>query len=178
MSDVVIGLLLGPLILVALYVAARIFPGAQRRAEQRYLQRLIAEGNRRRSGAPVDAERAFLKRCTHCRVFAVTLPHRDKLGRTYCSDACMQWWGDGPRSFCEKCSFETDPQASATLYSFHLVGTTFVGKTAPCGDCRSVVRRVWLTVFYLPVVPLRRYRVIQVSPEAFLSRRLSGAAIG
>jgi hypothetical protein len=168
-----IAIALGALVLAVLHWAAKAFPGAQRRARQSYLRRLMAEQRRGGSGGAVEAERAFLKRCSHCRVFAVTLPYRDKLGRTYCSEPCMRWWSEGPRSFCGKCMFETIPE-TPTLFSFHAIGMTLIGRAEPCGACGSVVRRLWLTVLFLPLIPLGRYRVIQVSPETCLSRRVGG----
>ena len=114
----------------------------------------------------------MLKTCTHCGVFAITLPFRDGLGRTYCSEACMQWLGEGPRTFCKKCLFETVAQSSGNLHTINGIGTAFVGSTDPCPTCRSVLRRVWFTVLLVPIVPLGRYRVMEMSPQQFVSRRL------
>jgi hypothetical protein len=87
----------------------------------------------------------------------------------------MRWLGEGPRDFCHKCASETEARSSGNLRRFNGIGTGFLGSSDPCQECASVVRRVWLTVFYLPVIPLEKYRVLQVSPEHFYSRRLRSA---
>jgi hypothetical protein len=100
------------------------------------------------------------------------LPFRDNLGRTYCSQACMQWLGEGPRTFCKKCALESTSQSAGNLRTINGIGTAFVGSSDPCPNCKSVVRRVWFTFLLVPVVPLGRYRVMQISPQQFFSRSL------
>jgi hypothetical protein len=172
----IINAIVGWAILIALvvspYFIIKGLRAADRRSAQKQSQRVAREHERTAAGAPGPAERAFLKACTHCGVFALTLPFRDNLGRTYCSEACMQWLGEGPRSFCKKCQFETIARASGNLSRFNGIGTTFLGSSNACAECRSVVKRVWFTVLFIPVVPMGRYRVIQMSPQEFLSRRL------
>jgi hypothetical protein len=127
------------------------------------------------AGEPGKPERAFLKSCTNCGVFGLTLPYRDKLGRTYCSAACAKWLGEGPREFCQRCLFETSAQSSGNLQRINGIGTTFIGQSEECGECASVIRRVWITVVYVPLIPLAKYRVLQISPRQFFSRRLKAA---
>ena len=145
---------------------------ADRRSAQRNAQRLDQEHRRTVAGVPGKRERSFFKSCTHCGVFGLTLPFRDNLGRTYCSQACMQWLGEGPRTFCKKCTFESTAQSSGNLHTINGIGTAFVGSADVCPNCKSVVRRVWFTFLLVPLVPLGRYRVMQISPQQFLSRKL------
>jgi len=165
---ILLGLLVSP------YFIIKWLRAADRRSEEKNRHRLATEHQRTKAGIPGGHERSFLKACTNCGVFALTLPYRDKLGRTYCSEACMSWLGEGPRTFCKKCTFETTPQGSGDLHTINGIGTRFVGSADKCAECASVVRRVWITVLFLPMVPLRRYRVMQISPQQFLSRRLRG----
>jgi hypothetical protein len=163
---ILLGLLVSP------YYVIKWLRAADKRSAAKNTQRLAHERQRTTAAVPGKAERAFLKSCTHCRVFALTLPFRDSIGRTYCSEACMQWLGEGPRTFCKKCLFETTGQSSGNLNTINGIGTAFIGSSDPCPSCRSVIRRVWFTLFLLPLVPLRKYRVMQISPQQFLSRRL------
>ena len=142
------------------------------RAGRKHQARVELEMQRSREGTQGPRHRAFLKSCTHCGAFALTLPHRDQLGRTYCSEACKTWVERGPTTFCQKCTFETTAQSSGNLGTINGIGTSFVGSADRCEVCRSVVRRVWFTVFLVPVIPLRRYRVIHPTPQQFLSRRI------
>ena len=159
-------------LIVSPYYVIKWLRAADRRSAQKATERVAREHQRTTVGVPGKPERAFLKACTHCGVFALTLPFRDNLGRTYCSEACMQWLGEGPRTFCKKCQFETVAQASGNLSRINGIGTGFGGSSDACSNCRSVVKRVWFTVLFIPVVPLAKYRVIQMSPHEFLSRRL------
>lgn len=163
---ILLGLLASPFVIIKWLRAV------DRRSEEKNARRLSKEHQRTKAGVPGKPERAFVKTCTNCSAFALTLPHRDSLGRTYCSAACLSWLGEGPRTFCKKCTFETTPEATGDLHSINGIGTTWAGSADRCGECASVVRRVWVSVFFLPVIPLRKYRVIQISPQQFVSRRL------
>lgn len=90
-----LAILLG--LLVSPYYVIKWLRAADRRSAETNARRLDHEHKRTAARVPGKPERAFLKACTHCGVFAFTLPFRDKIGRTYCSAACMQWLGEGPR---------------------------------------------------------------------------------
>ena len=83
-------------LIVSPYYVIKWLRAADRRSAQKATERVAREHQRTTAGVPGKPERAFLKACTHCGVFALTLPFRDNLGRTYCSEACMQWLGEGP----------------------------------------------------------------------------------
>ena len=165
-----IGILVG--MLASPFLVIKWLRGVDRRAAEKNQVRLAGEVQRTQAGVPGRPERGYFKSCTNCGVFGLTLPFRDRIGRTYCSAACMKWLGDGPRDFCRKCAFESTAESSGNLQRLNGIGTTFVGSSDACGECASVVRRVWFTVLYIPLIPLTRYRVLQVSPQQFYSRRL------
>lgn len=173
--NVVVGLGMLVALLSSPYWVIKWLRRVDRRSADRNHVRLEREHQRTAAALPGRPERAFLKSCTNCSAFALTLPYRDALGRTYCSAACMQWLGEGPRGFCRKCQFETGTAASGNLQRINGIGTAFVGSSEACPTCRSVVRRVWFTVLFLPVIPLARYRVLHISPREFYSRRLRNA---
>jgi hypothetical protein len=117
-------------------------------------------------------ERSFLKNCTYCEAFCLTLGYRDRLGRTYCSRVCAQWVDGGPRAFCEKCLTETRDESTGNLQQINGIGTSLMGADGHCQQCSSVVQRVWITFLFLPILPRGQYRIIRVSRHEFLSRRL------
>jgi hypothetical protein len=172
MFDAAIGIGLLLALLASPFFVIKGLRGLDRKSAKANTRRLAAEHARTTTGVPGKPERSFLKSCTNCRAFALTLPYRDNLGRTYCSEDCMRWLGEGPRSFCKKCTFETTAKSSGNLQTINGIGTRFAGRAEQCSECGSVIRRVWVSLLYLPVIPLAKYRVIRISPQQFLSRKL------
>jgi hypothetical protein len=117
-------------------------------------------------------ERGALKGCSNCRIPSITLPYRDRSGRTYCSQECIVWSVLGPTGFCERCVNESLDQSLSDLSRINGIGKTFGGKSERCVQCLSTVRRIWFTFLFVPVLPLARYRVIHASPTQFWSRKL------
>ena len=115
--------------------------------------------------------RAYLTECSNCESFAITLPFRDAAGRTYCSEYCLDW-ATQPTGFCPKCVADTTDYSLDGLFSLYGFGFDFRGSFGKCPVCRSIIRRTWLTLLFIPVIPLRRYRVIHSSPHSFFNRRL------
>ena len=52
------------------------------------------------------------------------------------------------------------------------VGTKFYGSSEQCPTCGSVIRRMFICFFFIPVVPLKRFRVKYCTPTRYLSRRM------
>ncbi len=119
----------------------------------------------------IRRERAYLKDCSNCGTFAITLPYRDAVGRSYCSEFCAEWAAQ-PTGFCPKCVADTTDESIDGLTSINGIGFAFRGREGKCPNCRSIIRQTWFTVFFIPVIPLRRYRVIHSSPQSFFNRRL------
>ncbi len=119
----------------------------------------------------VPAQRAYLTACGNCRGLVLYTSHRDAKGRIFCSDTCLQW-ANAPYYFCQACIAATTDASAGNLTQVNGIGEMFIGSGDPCPTCRSVVRRVWLGFVFVPVIPLRRYRVIRNSPRTYYSRRL------
>jgi hypothetical protein len=140
-------------------------------AERKNAERLRREVQRSKTAVPGRRERAFLKPCTNCRTFGLTLPFRDGLGRTYCSAECMNWLAGGAKNFCARCLQETTAQGAGDLTTHWSVGKAFGPGEAPCDQCGSVRRELRFVVLFLPVRRMGWYRVLHVSRSRFLSRR-------
>lgn len=116
--------------------------------------------------------RGYMTACTNCRRGIVVSPLRDKTGRVFCSSACLEWF-NGPRTFCKKCLSETIASSSHGLpVRINGIGITLMGFSSKCATCGSVVRREVITIFFLPVFPLKRYRVLYVTRRSFYSRQM------
>lgn len=81
--------------------------------------------------------------------------------------------------FCDSCRASTTAHSSGdtelTVMNFiFAMGTTFFQESDPCDVCGSYVARLWV-VFIIPIIPLSRYRVIEVGDRRFLSRRIAPA---
>jgi hypothetical protein len=140
-------------------------------ADRKNTERLRREVERSKAGLPGKPERALLKACTNCRTFALTLPFRDKIGRTYCSAECMSWLAGGAKTFCQRCLQDTSGQSAGDLTTHWSVGKAFGPPQRPCGECGSMLREVRFVVLFLPVRRLGQYRVLHLTRAQFLSRR-------
>jgi hypothetical protein len=124
------------------------------------------------AAGPVAEQRSALKGCANCGTPSITLPYRDGSGRSYCSDDCLLWGALGPTQFCERCVSETTDKSPGNLQRMNGIGLGFSGKSDRCARCRSVVRQVWFTFFYVPLVPLAKYRVIHPNVTQYWARKL------
>jgi hypothetical protein len=140
-------------------------PAAEKELLERAMRAVPAAG-------PTAEQRSALKSCANCGTPGIVLQYRDGSGRTYCSDDCLLWGALGPTQFCESCIRQTTDVSPGNLHRVNGIGTSFVGGSDRCPRCRSVVRRVWVTLVFLPVFPLARYRVIHPDVVRYWARRL------
>ncbi|GEM_PF-5187824 len=175
---------------ICVFVAVLLIKGNRawdRRSAERNQRRYEAELQKTEAGVPGKPERSFLKSCTNCGAFILAQAFRDQLGRTYCSETCMKWMGEGranrvyapteessgtPVLFCERCKDESTEKSIGNLFTMNGIGAGLYGASQRCPDCDSVIRRIWICVIFVPLIPLDRYRVIHPSPNQFFSRRL------
>jgi len=168
-SDTVIGFII--LAAIAWYLIPKPWQ------DRKETNRLQAELERSRTGQPGQRERSFFKNCTNCGVFALTLPFRDSLGRTYCSGECMSWLAGGGKVFCPQCLGETSVETAGDVVTHWSIGKHFGQPERPCGACGSVVREVRFVALFLPIRRLGRYRIIYLNRARFLSRRVLNSPI-
>jgi hypothetical protein len=136
---------------------------------------------------PEDIPKRHVGRCDNCKAPGLLLHHA--VGNSYCSKECTLW-ATGPRRFCDKCLAETKAEGPRNVDTYLVrilpgatfghrvngIGRTFVGSFDRCPTCHSVVSHASFTAFFLPVVPLGRYRVLYSSPTTFYSRKLKDKA--
>ena len=112
--------------------------------------------------------------CTNCRTLILFGGHRDA-GGVFCSWQCRSWYWqvqlDLP-PFCDHCLAETSDQSSGSTYSINGVGTSLFGREQPCPQCNSAVRTKCACLFFIPLIPLGKYRVKFSTPQQFISRKL------
>src|SRR5574341_686035 len=81
--------------------------------------------------------------------------------------------------FCGRCRAATSPVSSGsthiTLVNFVFpIGDYLLGRSDECPTCGSYVARLWV-LFGLPLIPLSRYRVVELGDRQFVSRKIVAA---
>ena len=112
-----------------------------------------------------------MKCCVAChQLIAFGAIRRDD--KCFCSHACMSTVYE--IGFCEICLDETDECSPESLSQPCGCGVAFYNSWwhSNCVECGSQVARVWITLLYLPIIPLRRYRVFYLGDFEFIARRL------
>jgi hypothetical protein len=116
----------------------------------------------------------MLECCTNCQTRILFGGQRDAAG-VFCSWQCQTWFWqvqlDLP-PFCDHCLAETTEQSSGSTYTLNGIGTSLFGWAQPCPQCSSAVRTKCICVFFIPLIPLGKYRVKFSTPQQFISRRL------
>lgn len=75
--------------------------------------------------------------------------------------------GSRAAPFCVACTGATTSESAGGAFRLNGFGTTILGRADPCPECGSVVARKWVTLFFVPVGPIGRYRVIYTSRGLF-----------
>jgi hypothetical protein len=65
-------------------------------------------------------------------------------------------------TFCPQCIAATTEDSAGNSVTVNFVGTGMFGEDCACPTCGSVVSTKWAT-FLFPLVPLKSYRVIELS---------------
>lgn len=88
-------------------------------------------------------------------------------GQLYCSVGCSLRRQKAP--FCSKCEATTFNRPTGNLTRIQGIGVTFfrVLGQRPCSTCNSQLIRVWFTFFWIPLIPLARYRIIWSQKPSF-----------
>jgi hypothetical protein len=116
-----------------------------------------------------------MKRCARCsQLIAFGTIKRQAPGEQveyFCSYDCRG--AQYSTRFCETCLSETDDRSAGEVSSTNGFGSALLAgrSTYVCPACESVVLREWVTLFFLRVIPLRRYRVLHRGHD-FVARRL------
>jgi len=113
----------------------------------------------------------MFEKCTNCQM-RVIKGCRDENG-VFCSRQCQGWFRHP--GYCPACAAATTDEGAGNTHTVNGIGTHLYWKKRPCPVCGSIVQTKFFCVFFLPLVPLGRYRVRYVSPGRYLSRKLNPA---
>lgn len=160
------------------------------RSGRRQEKRFDAEVNRTLQMASTGSsrkpkkQRQYLKFCTNCGSFCLTLPMQDSFGRTYCSAECMRAIADIPlrqtepskvdqaQLFCRECLAKTSDKHARAMLTINGTGLQLSRAKDECPQCFSMEKSVYLAIFYVPIVSLGKYRCIHLDKNTFYSRKV------
>ena len=110
----------------------------------------------------------MFERCQNCGS-RVLFGHKDE-GGIFCSRICHDYYKHP--GLCEVCLSQTVEIRFGGTATVNTVGTAYYGRSDKCAHCGSVIRRQFVCILFIPVVPLGRFRVKYFSPGRFFSRRI------
>lgn len=116
--------------------------------------------------------------CTNCKAVIAFGAIRDEDG-VFCSEHCQRFYRHP--GFCQACTDATLPRSAGDVTQTNGIGSAFFGGGDECTVCGSRVQSLWYTLYFIPVFPLGKFRVLYVGPKRilnsgarrFLSRRLA-----
>lgn len=111
---------------------------------------------------------ALIKKCTNC---GAALLLGKKVGDDlFCNDICLEHHLHP--GFCPECVSETTEESPGGTFTLNGIGIRLYGTDAKCPTCRSVIKRKWFCIVFIPVIPLRRFRIKPVTVSRYMGRRI------
>jgi len=111
---------------------------------------------------------AIIKKCANCgSVIAFGKKDGDNY---YCNNICKEHHKHP--GFCQECVAETTNETPGDTATFNGVGIRLYGNAAKCPTCYSVIKRKWFCIVFIPIFPLRKFRIKPVTIKRYLGRRL------
>lgn len=89
----------------------------------------------------------------------------------FCSGECRD--NVAHPGFCAACTAMSTDKTSGGTFTLNGIGTKLYGSKDRCSTCGAMTQTHWITLVYLPVIPLGKYRVKKVTPGRYLSRKLA-----
>jgi len=113
----------------------------------------------------------MFEKCTNCST-RVVVGKNDQNG-IFCNSACQNFYRCP--GFCQWCDAGTTPKSAGSTYTVNGIGTTMYGAKSPCPHCGSIIKRKWLVVLFIPIIPLGSFRFKWVTRGRYISRKLKPA---
>ncbi len=116
----------------------------------------------------------MLKDCPNCGAKNILFGGVKDGDLTFCSKECYGFYQN--KGFCEACTQATDEKEAGGTATLNGIGTRLHGGKDRCPTCHSVIQTKYFCVLFIPVIPLKRYRVLYCMPKRYFSRQLKPAA--
>lgn len=112
----------------------------------------------------------MLEPCHRChrRIVAGGVRHQEQV---YCGGYCLRaYYGLEKRDFCQSCLRDTTSPSPGNTGTTNGTGTAFRQNGPACPNCLAIPMRRYYTIFFLPVIPLLKYRVLWVTHDRYSGR--------
>ncbi len=109
------------------------------------------------------------KKCAYCGS-RILFGSFSKDGYDYCNQICMEWHHF--QGFCGDCVAETTDESPGGTSMINGVGTKLFSNSAKCPACFSVIKRKFFAVVFIPVIPLKTYRIRPMPRNRYIGRLL------
>jgi len=113
----------------------------------------------------------MFEKCTNCSV-RVVRGKRDDLG-IFCSKICQNFYRYP--GYCKACQAATTPRVAGSMTTINGIGTSLYGAKDPCPECGSAIQTKFFVFFFIPLIPLGKFRTKWTCPGQYLSRRVKSA---
>lgn len=89
-------------------------------------------------------------------------------GKNFCNSICLEIFKHP--DFCADCIDETVDKSPGGTFTLNGIGTRLYGWGSKCPNCSSVIKRKWFCIAFIPVIPLAKYRIKNVSSSKYIGR--------
>src|SRR5258706_4080157 len=113
-----------------------------------------------------------MARCSACN--RITIGGYKAGADRFCSLPCFT--ASPLNGFCADCAKATTDESPGGTFTFNTFGTRLSFVRDRCPECHSIVQTKAICGFFIPLIPLGRYRVIYVSGSRYVGRRLRRGA--
>jgi hypothetical protein len=110
----------------------------------------------------------MFEKCANCTT-RVVMGKKDANG-IFCSAVCQNFYRFP--GFCKSCSTSTSSDSAGSTFTVNGIGTNIYGGKDPCPECGSTIQTKWFVVFFIPLIPIGKYRTKWCSPGRYLSRKV------
>lgn len=111
----------------------------------------------------------MFEKCDNCGQKGLLMKKTDH--GVFCSKECADF-ARHP-GFCQRCSEATTDVSAGSTHTINGIGTRLYFAKARCQTCNSIIQSKFFCVFFIPVVPQGRFRVIYTMPQRYISRELN-----
>lgn len=88
----------------------------------------------------------------------------------FCSLTCKNFFQHP--GFCADCISETDEIPADSTFQLNGIGDRFWFPRDICKTCNSSIQTRFLTFLWVPLLPLDKYRILQIKPGFYVGRKL------
>ena len=68
--------------------------------------------------------------------------------------------------FCAECTAQSTDRTPKKISTTNGIGRKFYGSADRCSQCGSVVRTLWFTIAYVPLIPLAHFDISRSPPPS------------